>query len=267
LNRYMTLQTLQEQLKTGNWTILFLENNLSSFTVKECLVKLYENSLTSYLGDLYLTDKKIVKEFFSNIPVPEGNKVIGVSGDGLNHILTYGLCTGIADRLNEPYAYLHLNHHSDSFDFARNFITCGGFVSSAVRDSNAQTLRFIGSKGLNELTDIDVDLNVGKLAGSRFILEKDLREMGIANAIQYLLEGTPDNLYFSMDLDIMAPNEISTYFRRPYPEGSLRRGELLTIIDIVNERNNIIGADICGYKGEGPGIQLYQTIIDMLMKN
>jgi len=249
---------------TSDWTILVLELDNASRVVGESLKDIYKDMVVSVHRDINYFNKEDIKKFLSKIPIPN-TKVLGVWGNGCFHQYTYGLCTAIADRRSKSYGYVHIDHHSDTadYDMPINF-SCGGFVASILRDSNAQTVRFIGNAGF-PFKNLE-----GKFSGTRYLSESGLRGKK-SNSInvgrlEHLLEGTPEDLYISMDLDVIDMNEISTSFRGGSVGGTITSEELLKILRLMDERKNIIGADVLGYSGRGWGIDLYGAIADTLIK-
>jgi len=244
------------------WTILILELDEASKIVGERLRDVYKEMVLTVELDVDRFDKEEVKKSLSEIQIPN-TRVLGAWGDGRFHNFTYTLCTGIADRRSKSYGYIHIDHHSDSGDYdATSNFSGSAFVSTLLRDSNAKTVRFIGSEGLKTEEKLE-----GKFSRIRYVLEEDLRMAdSFEDSIKYLLKGTPKDVYVSIDLDVVDMMEVTTSFRTLDWGGTLTGGELSTILGLIDKRKNIIGADVSGFDGRGLGIQLYEVVINTLIK-
>jgi len=249
---------------TSDWTILVLAIDRSSEMVGQYLQKRYRGII--FADGLYSTNsfKEGMVKALSDIEIPNRHRVLGVWGSGMYHHFTYGLCRAMADRRSKSYAYMHFDHHGDCGNYGSSWLFgCAAFVSSIIRGSNAQTARFVGNKGFFEEKGVE-----GKFSEARYVLEKDLRTMDIENRVEYLLEGTPRDVYLSVDLDVMNRKEINTHYRgHGENDGNLTSKELLTMLSLIGERKNVIGADVLGFNGDGDlGLQLYDAIVGTLIK-
>jgi arginase family enzyme len=106
-------------------------------------------------------------------------------GRGGRHHYTYGLCTEVANRKSDRYAYFHFDAHPDWGD--NDPLSCAGFVEAILNDSHAQALRYVGcGRGL------EIEWSYKYASGNR------IRSQGITKVIKWLLKGTPRDVYISL---------------------------------------------------------------------
>jgi hypothetical protein len=183
------------------------------------------------------------------------DSVLTLYGYGGSHHYTYGFCNHIAKPRAKEYLYVHIDHHSDAgpATTSRKFnksnrkwevekgvysLGCGSFVLN-LKKLGAKEFSFIGATGkltgpkFKNASHLPQDkLFSPKKKGLEKVIKKDLRSKECKD------------VYISMDLDVLAPEEISTGFSR----GKIKLWHLLTILDEIKQHKNIIGADILGYR-------------------
>src|SRR3989338_2936835 len=200
------------------------------------------NRLTN--ADLLLGNmESILKDF-------RGCRILATNGHGRFHQFTYGLCK-MADYVSKEYCYVHIDHHWDSARSLTssncNAISCGSFVPYIMENTNAKSVAFLGvdvrswskfdyyDDKVREITNMCASIaerNDGKFA------YWDLENL--VNSIQQ------DDVYVTIDLDVIAPKEIITGNDR----GKLSRDGLFEALKLIMSNKRIIGADITGYSSD-----------------
>ncbi len=147
-----------------------------------------------------------------------------IGGNGNYHHLTYGLCANI----EEPFGYIHIDRHSDFGDKNSPYICMGGFVEHLLSRTNAQAGLLIGCDQRIETPTIPFT-HLGEL-------NERLRSE---------LIGFPDNVYISVDLDVLVPYQ----FNSGYDTGKMTLRQLFQALDTIVGQKKVIGGDIVGYLG------------------
>lgn len=207
----------------------------------------------------YMSPKERIERAITSV-LPSNGRVLAVFGRGTSHYLTYGLCRR-ADNLSSQYGYIHIDNHSDDlawYDYgpgsSRHMlgdderITGGNFVRKIVSETNVTcpNVLFVGSNGHLQGAH---SINGAALYGDTL------------SSLEKMLDVLPNDVYVSIDLDVMASQEIRTDFC----QGSMRLDKLLAILGMIRAKKRIISADVCGldlkYKLALPnGIRLYAEI-------
>lgn len=261
-----------------NWKIVVLNmDDEASYQIAELIKDLYPDitevrKISNKLA--HASKNAIRKAIRKSVKVDEEQKVLTLYSSGGMHHYTYGLCREVADKRSESYAYFHFDHHPDygysSIDrfssIDRKILNCGAFVRHILRDSNAQALRYVGCRSLvdDEWCSSDVE-KIGKTYDSDY---KDRLECnGVEKTMERLLQNTPNDVYISMDLDVLKPEEIQT----SYGNGPLLLDQLLESLDGIKRRKNIVSADALGYTTIGgrheKSLLAYARIVEMVTDN
>lgn len=170
-------------------------------------------------------------------------KLLSVYGHGSYHHLTYGLCK-YASNISSAYSYIHIDHHNDSYriksDLEKSMLNCGNFVPYIFESTNAKDVLYIGSSkpGINDEPVYKLINNCGISMPEN--ISGELNENELLANLNFL---SCNDVYITMDLDVMDPREIITGYSR----GSLSKEGLLKAISIIKNKKNIIGVDILGY--------------------
>lgn len=178
-------------------------------------------------------------------------RTLSVYGSGSYHHLTYGLCR-LASDLSHNLTYIHIDHHSDAYKNTSGKISCGSFVQDIVDDGFAKEFLLIGS--------------VHRSAAG-FTDEHSLRKTGMATLDEILGNSRCNDVYLSIDLDVMKKDELSSTISR----GTMERGMLLEAISHIKSRKNIVSADILGYaislfpSKKKKSMQLYESIAKAIL--
>lgn len=224
-----------------NWRIVVLEHDDASEQIGDLFSELFPDiTEVREINDTWAQTKTQARKVGKSVKVGKEQKVLTLYGYGGNHHITYGLCREVADERSENYAYIHFDHHMDyghsdgSYD---EHLNCGSFVRAILHESKAQALRYVGC-GTKYFPDLE---EIRKTYG--YVHESRLRDDGVKKSIEQLIQNTPDDVYISMDLDVLANSEMKTGFDR----GDLRLGELLEALNTIGNDKNIISADVLGY--------------------
>ncbi len=201
--------------------------------------------------------------------IDNNKKSLLVYGEGVFHHFAYALCR-LADKKHNEYSYIHIDHHHDSYRFnKKGLLDCGNFVNQIALSCNVkrgkgkQNIIFIGNNVLFKRYPLDTDYA---------ITEDDLRTKKGKRTLEDFLEDTPKKAYVSIDLDVMLNKEIPT----SYDRGTLRKEELIDILNSIKAKKEIIGADIVGYNWSSLNIggiflrkkslKLYQNIVQNILE-
>ena len=185
----------------------------------------------------------------------DNKRKLVVYGSGSCHQFTYGLCK-YADRFSKNYAYIHFDHHHDSWDYINSSISikCSTFVPHILKDTNASATLYIGSDPKHYIVSDKLYLS---------IKENGLRKGWKFEKLKWRLAKLPEEVYLTFDLDVMLSSLIST----TYDTGTLTLEELMKCISVIRDTKDIIGADVLGYEGVGkePGREVYAEIVESLL--
>lgn len=202
-----------------------------------------------------------LREVVSN-EVPQGKNLV-MYGHGEYHHFTYGLCAEIADKQSSEYTYVHIDNHHDTYWEHNGKFNCGSFVRRILGETNAKSVRYIGTAPPAQHVDVAIDgikLKKGtmKSLGTREVAEKSLES---------LFDGTPEDVYLTIDLDVMPQRYVTTSAGEDWGVGMMDPGTLMKTVDFIKEKKNIIGADILGYTGgsNGNGLGIYSKIAGRLL--
>lgn len=207
--------------------------------------------------------------------VSSDSRVLALMSHGGQHHFTYGLCK-LADKISKKYGYIHIdNHQDDGSQFYQSndgiylkhsingganadysVLECGYFTNQICLFTNVNQINprdrqriIIGNETcvghnrdreyqrrfLEKVGNPHVNLNKS-LAG----LEKDLAEL-------------PDEVYVTIDLDVLKPDEVRTAFTR----GVMSMAELIHIVNAICNSKTVIGASILGYTERNEPLCIY----------
>ncbi|MDD4878758.1 MAG: arginase family protein [Candidatus Nanoarchaeia archaeon] len=222
---------------------------------------LHPKTKCQLINDPVLPEKveAIIKE-----AVPEKGRVLALSSHGSYHHLTYGLCKR-ADKLSTEYGYIHIDRHNDMFGMVMDKripeIHCGMFVGKICENTNVGKRKFrpdvffVGSC---------VPLLEGLLSPQAihyaFTGTKDSALSDLLCSFDRHLDRLPEDVYISIDLDVLAPSEVRTAWDR----GSMTAGRLYELVEKIKSRKAIISADIIGYTTDDTPFSAYDGEYDIL---
>ncbi len=167
-----------------------------------------------------------------------------VYGHGSFHHYTYGIVGNTMPQRTDEFLYIHIDYHTDAgvcktkcnCGTAHGLykcgmsVGCGSFVME-MKDHGAKNFSFIGT-----------DANCGWKRSRRIRQEQLLQSDFMAIVADELRRKRCENVYVSMDLDVLEINEIPTGYGR----GKIKLQHLLDILTVIKENKNIMAADILG---------------------
>jgi arginase family enzyme len=174
-------------------------------------------------------------------------------GNGAYHHYTYGLCSVLADRRSDAYAYIHLDQHHDMWNDTKEDLNCGRFTRSLLQDTHAQMVILCG------IRKVDDDCK-----------GKDI--LYVPHNINYpenfksILRNVPDDVYVSIDLDVLTSKEMQT----GWPDGLMPFETLEENIMQILGSKRVIGADILGWNKtklrRDESLQVYKRLVQLFTK-
>jgi arginase family enzyme len=136
---------------------------------------------------------------------------------------------------------------------------CASFVFSTARDSGIKSERNVIGVG---------GASMGEIFGG--MSENDIRdwrrEYGLEATIENLLSRIKmDDVYVSIDLDVMSSAEVVTNF----DQGDLCLEELLELLHEIMAEKNIISASVLGYSGtrDAKSLITYAAVVDVITES
>ncbi|MBU2589217.1 MAG: arginase family protein [Nanoarchaeota archaeon] len=221
---------------------------------------------------LFKNKRSISKLIRKSIDIKEGERVLALYGNNRLHHFTYGLCK-LADKLNKEYCYIHIDRHHDWWRKKASDLDCGNFLEKIYKDTNVKkkinNLMFIGNH-YYELLDMVPESQKDELR-SRCLFTSHIYDYknkqykpGWLKVVEKMLDNSHEKVYVSMDLDVLHGDDFLTC----YEPGILRSVQLMQILTLIKEKKKIIGADVVGYVGRNPVIelQIYKKIVNTLLQ-
>lgn len=217
-----------------------MSKNLPDFKTQE--IKLKVNGK----GHTQINKEKLERLLIQELIKNEDKKLLTVIGHGVYHHLVYTLCR-YADKISKKYSYIHIDRHCDSWrtpeEALLGELNCANFVPFILEDTNAQNVLYLGSNIIEEdLETFDNDLLLLKYEKSKFVKE-NVSGFFKEEKLERLIDSLEDDVYISMDLDVMDSSEVVTGFER----GRLTKIGLFDALSMIKRKKRIIGADIVGY--------------------
>jgi arginase family enzyme len=178
-------------------------------------------------------------------------KPLTVYGHGSYHHYTYGLVGNVMPQRTNEFLYIHIDMHTDAginrqrcnclpahgLHKCGMSIGCGSFVED-IADHGAKNFLFIGT-----------DASCG-WKRKRWVKQDTLLQSDSLNIIERELGRKRCNdVYISMDLDVLASKELPTGYGR----GKISLRHLLDILTVIQRNKNVLGADILGLCKQGGG--------------
>lgn len=214
--------------KKTNWRIVSLTHDYSSNKIQRHFNKRISDLEKAAVSIPIIMDRKdLAHEIASNVGYSE-KKTLGLYGSGTYHHITYGLCR-IAKSLSDGFTYIHIDHHNDS-DYNPSELSCDSFVKNIVQDGFAKNFILVGSFHPQ---------------ASTYVNDFDFRKYPQEIMPKILKQVKTNDVYLSIDLDVMADDEVSTSML--YSRGVMKKKTLIDLIEGIKSEKRIISADILGY--------------------
>ncbi|MCL6516990.1 arginase family protein [Alicyclobacillus sp.] len=174
-------------------------------------------------------------------------------GRGNHHYVTYLLLR----ELREPFSLVLFDHHTDLSPDPNAMLSCGSWVSHALRDLPClRRVVIVGASADAPAPSDDPRLTVlpeASLISStpRSVLDKIIRAAG----------RWP--IYISVDKDVLLPKDAAT----DWDAGTLSLGRLLYWLVGLRRGRRIVGIDICGEWPVDPLALLSRDVMRQIQKN
>lgn len=209
------------------WRIVSLIPDLSSGRVASHFSKVLSDNIEAKVSVNRYTRRIDVEEEVCNAIGLSDKKALTIYGSGSYHHCTYGLCCLAKKNFND-FSYVHIDHHGDCGPGYS--LNCGNFVKQILEDKIAADYLFIGGADRH---------------ASAFASEWIIGKVGVSVLEEFINRSKSNNIYLSIDLDVMSYSEVSTSVL--YDRGIMSKEILLDTIRFIKSRKNIISADILGY--------------------
>jgi agmatinase len=151
---------------------------------------------------------------------------------GGEHTIAIGGVRAISKKYKD-FSVLHMDAHADSRDEFFGTKYCHACVMARIRE----TCKSCYSVGIRS-----IDKESAKRHGKEMLYMKDMREMSTKKIIDKILKNTGENLYVTIDLDVLDTGEMPAT-GTPEP-GGMRYDQLLAILKGVLKERRLVGADI-----------------------
>lgn len=151
---------------------------------------------------------------------------------GGEHSLTVGSVRAVSKKYKKNFSVLHFDAHSDSRETYMGSRYCHACVMSRVREV-CDSCYSIGVRSTEE--------DGYKKYKSNTIYRKDMHNKKMQEIADFLVKNTKDNVYITVDLDVLDPSEMPS-LGTPEPDG-LSFYELISIIKGVLAKKRLVGAD------------------------
>lgn len=141
------------------------------------------------------------------------------------------------DKIKTPFSLCVFDHHTDMqpslFD---NILSCGNWIKSALdTNPNLKKVAIIGA-------DDKLLENIDSKYKKRLLLYSQSELTHKESWSKFAFENINEPIYLSIDKDVLDTNSART----DWDQGNLSLNDLELLLHIIIEKEDIIGADICG---------------------
>ncbi len=155
------------------------------------------------------------------------NKGVVFIGNGNYHYVSYLLLKEI----KEPFTLLLFDHHTDMGNEQDSLISCGSWVSYALK--NVPFLKKVVIIGPSTLQQDPL------LSSNVTIFSDDYHSI----SPKLLLSNIPtDSVYISIDKDVLCRDDAVTN----WDQGTMKLSFLLECLDYILSHKKVVGVDVCG---------------------
>jgi agmatinase len=151
---------------------------------------------------------------------------------GGEHTITIGALQAFKGRKSDM-SILHFDAHSDT----RQELFGSKYMHATVVTRAREIFPDLFHVGLRSV-DADYALRMNR---EKTLFIDEIHELGMDEAISKILEGTNDNIYVSVDLDVLDPGEMPSV-GTPEPDG-LHFSEIVQIMKEIGDKKNLCGMD------------------------
>ena len=152
---------------------------------------------------------------------------------GGEHTITLGALRAFKER-NADFGVLCFDAHSDSRAELLGSRYMHGTVIARARELYPETFQ-VGLRSMDSAFATKADRQ-------KALSQRELRGMGMRDAIEVIIDATPEKIYLTIDLDVLDPSEMPSV-GTPEPDG-LRFHELMQIIEELGQRKELVGLDV-----------------------
>lgn len=152
---------------------------------------------------------------------------------GGEHTITLGALRAFKDK-GRDISVICFDAHSDSRKELLGAKYMHGTVATRVRELYPATFQ-VGLRSMDSAFARKADRQ-------KALSQKDIQRIGMREAIESILEETGENIYLSIDLDVLDPSEMPS-IGTPEPDG-LKFRELMQIMEELGQRKTLAGLDV-----------------------
>lgn len=173
------------------------------------------------------TINQVEKE--TSLILEDGKLPLMLGGD---HSLAIGTIRAVSKQYNRDFSVIHFDAHSDSRDTFFGSKYSHGCVIARAREV-CDSVYSVGIRSTEE--------EGYRKHSHATIYRKDMHEKTTQEVVDFLLENTKDNVYITVDMDVLDPSEMPS-LGTPEPDG-LSYYELISIIKGIVTKKKLVGAD------------------------
>ena len=144
------------------------------------------------------------------------------------------------EKLQIPFRLLVFDNHTDMQPPAfGGLLSCGGWIAASLEELPLLQEVILVGPDEEAYTQVELDLQQKVL----FLSREKLSTMTAEEKVGFfnnLSEDLP--LYVSVDKDVLCKGDAST----TWSQGDMHLSELMSFLELVLERQNILGMDVCG---------------------
>jgi agmatinase len=183
--------------------------------------------LTPNLNSPEDTINDVEKE--TSLILEDGKMPLMLGGD---HSLAIGTIRAVSKQYKGDFSVIHFDAHSDSRDTFFGSKYCHACVIARAREV-CDSVYSVGIRSTEE--------EGYKKHRNSTIYRMDMHEKTTQEVVDFLVENTKQNVYITVDLDVLDPSEMPS-LGTPEPDG-LSYYELLSIIKGILAKKKLVGAD------------------------
>ncbi len=151
---------------------------------------------------------------------------------GGEHTIAVGSIRAVSKKLKKNFSVLHFDAHSDYRDEYGGSKYCHACIMARAREA-CDTCYSVGIRSIDEVSASKYEKDI--------LYRKEMRKMSIEEIVAQILKRTKENLYITIDLDVIDPSEMPST-GTPEPDG-LSFHELTSILKGVLAKRKLVGID------------------------
>lgn len=176
-------------------------------------------------------------------------------GNGNYHYVTYLLLKEV----KIPFTLVLFDHHTDMMEVpSESLVSCGSWVLRALK--KLPYLKKVIIIGAND----ELISPIMRSDNSRvFVLSEEEIKQGIDVEKHLISQLVTDNVYISVDKDVLAWSEVNTN----WDQGNMKLHQLTNVIHYLCENKKVCGVDVCGEYYVKPYDYFNPQVITAINKN